>query len=132
MTNRCPLKLDLGAPSYMESQFPVFQIRSDCDKICPKPLKLTPVGAYGSKTIEGERFRKHIKDVTMKVPTTVTNMLRKSPKGGSPKVMFLPKLGMPHGITHGITHCSPLTLRFPKVHHLRFTLQTNMFVFLRP
>ena len=48
-TIRCPPKLDFDAPSFTESQFSFFQICSDCDQIGgPKPLKLTPVGAYGS------------------------------------------------------------------------------------
>ena len=77
-TNICPLKLDFNAPSYTESQFPLFQIWSDCDQIgCQKPSKLTPAGACGSKKIEGQRFRRHVKNVTTKVPASVTNMLQK-------------------------------------------------------
>ena len=85
-TIRCPPKLDFDAPSSTESQLPLFQICSDCNNIGgPKPSKLTPVGAYGSKKIEGERFRKHIKNVTTKVPTSVTNMPQKE---GPPKVIL--------------------------------------------
>ena len=78
MTNRSPLKLDFDAPSCTESQFPLFQIWSDCDQIgCQKPSKLTPAGACGSKKIEGERFRRHVKNITTKVPASVTNVLPK-------------------------------------------------------
>ena len=78
MTNICPLKLDFDAPSAAESQSSVFQIWSGCDKIGGKtPSKLTPAGACGSKKIEGERFRRHVKNVTTKVPASVTNMLQK-------------------------------------------------------
>ena len=38
---------------------------------------LRPGSACRSKKIEVERFRKHVKNVTTKVPTSVTNMLEK-------------------------------------------------------
>ena len=73
-TQICPLKLDFDAPSCTESQSPLFQICSGCDQISgQKPSKLTPA----SKEIEGERFKKHVQNVTTKVPTSVTNMLPK-------------------------------------------------------
>ena len=86
MTNRCPLKLDVDAPSSAESQLPLFQIWSDCDQIGGQKLpKLTLAGACGSKKREEERFRRHVKNVTKKVPPPVTNMVQKE---GLKKLVF--------------------------------------------
>jgi len=38
---------------------------------------LSLVGANGSKKTAGERFRNHVKNITSKVSTNVTNMLQK-------------------------------------------------------
>ena len=78
MANKCHLKLDFDAPSAAESQLPLFQIWSDCDQIGgQKPSKLTLAGACRSKKREGRRFRRHVKNITTKVPASVTNMLQK-------------------------------------------------------
>ena len=78
MTNRCLLKLDYDAPSPADSQFSLFQIWLNCNAIGgQKPSKLTLAGACGSKKREEERFRRHVKHVTKKVPPSVTNMVQK-------------------------------------------------------
>jgi len=76
--NKCPLKLDFDAPSCTESLFSLFHI-------CPinaklggqKSPELSLMGAYGSKKTAGERFSNHVKNITSKVSTNVTNMLQK-------------------------------------------------------
>ena len=83
MTIRCSPKLDFDAPSCTESLFSLFQICSISAKLGgQKSPELSLMGAYGSKKTAGERFRNHVKNITSKVSTNVTNML---PKEGPPK-----------------------------------------------
>ena len=78
-TNRCPPRLDFDAHSRTESQLTLFQICSECDRIGgQRPSKLKPAGACGSKKIVRERFRKHVKNVTTKVPASVTQICSNS------------------------------------------------------
>ena len=82
-----PRKLDFDALAYTGAQFALFHNWSDCDLIGgPRPAKSTPGSTYRSKKMEVERFMKHVKNVTTKVPTSVTNMLQKE---GLKKLEFL-------------------------------------------
>ena len=78
MRKGCPLKLDFDAPSCTESLFSLFQICSISAKLGgQKSPELSLMGANGSKKTAGERFRNHVKNITSKVSTNVTNMLQK-------------------------------------------------------
>ena len=78
MRTGCPLKLDYDALSCTESLFSLFQICSISATLGgPKSPELSLMGANGSKKIAGERFRNHVKNITSKVSTNVTNMLPK-------------------------------------------------------
>ena len=48
-TNGCPLKLDLYVPSYMESQYSLFQICSDCHKLVPTTFKIDSCRCLGEQ-----------------------------------------------------------------------------------
>ena len=81
-----PRKLDFDALAHTGAQFALFHNWSDCDLIGgQRPAKSTPGSAYRSKKMEVERFMKHVKTVTTKVPTSVTNMFQKE---GPQKLLF--------------------------------------------
>ena len=105
----CPLKLDFDAPSWTESQLTLFQICSECDRIGgQRPPELKPTGACGSKKTAGERFRNHVKNITTKVSTNVTNLL---PKEGPPTGSFC-AFWDPH--PRMVSKASPDRLQGPK------------------
>ena len=77
-TSTCPERLDFDILAYTESLFSLLQICSISAKLCgQKPSKLSHMGAGRSKKMEIERFGKHVKNITTKVPTSVTNLVPK-------------------------------------------------------
>ena len=73
-----PIKLDFDALACTGVHFSLFQNWWDCDLIGgQRPAKLRPGSACRNKKVEVERFRKHVKNVTTKVPISVTNVLQK-------------------------------------------------------
>ena len=73
-----PIKLDVDALACTGAQFSLFHNWSDCDLTGgQRPAKSRPGSAYRSTKMEVERFRKHVKNVTTQMPTSVTNMLQK-------------------------------------------------------
>ena len=72
------IKLDFDALASTGAQFALFHNWSDCDLIGgQRRAKSTPGSTYRSKKMEVERSKKHVKQVTAKVSTSVTNMLQK-------------------------------------------------------
>ena len=75
-TSTCPERLDFDAPACTESLFSLLQICSISAKLCcQKPSKLSHMGAGRSKKMDVERFGKHVKNITTKVPTSGTNLV---------------------------------------------------------
>ena len=73
-----PIKVDFDALAYTGAQFALFYNWLDCDQIGVQRLaKSRPWNACRSKKMEVERSRKHVENVTRKVPTSVTNMSQK-------------------------------------------------------
>jgi hypothetical protein len=77
-TSTCPGRIDFDGLARMESLFPLLSICSISVKLCGQKLvKLGHMGADRSKQMELERSGKHVKNITTKMATRVTNVVQK-------------------------------------------------------